>query len=321
MTSSRDVVCLGIVVADVIARPVSELPERGTLGFVDEIDLRGGGCALNTGTVLGRFGLDVAVAGKVGADPFGDFLLGLLDERGLDRGLFVRDGTVSTSSTVVLVAPDGERTFLHLLGASTALRAEELDRSRLFATRALHIGGAFVRPALDGEPTAALLQEARGLGIFTSLDTAFDPTGRWERIEPALPHLDLLTASLAEARAISREEEPRRIAARLREAGVREVTVKLGADGCYAATEGFEGFVPAARVEAVDGTGAGDAFAAALLYGRLAGWPLELAAQLANAAGALATTAVGATEGVAGLDEVLALAGLEAEPAATATSS
>jgi sugar/nucleoside kinase (ribokinase family) len=63
--------------------------------------------------------------------------------------------------------------------------------------------------------------------------------------------------------------------------------------------------------EALDGTGAGDAFAAGLLYGHLAGWPLERAAALANAAGALAATAVGAVEGVRGLEETLALAGLE----------
>jgi sugar/nucleoside kinase (ribokinase family) len=63
-------------------------------------------------------------------------------------------------------------------------------------------------------------------------------------------------------------------------------------------------------VEAVDGTGAGDAFAAGFLYGSLAGWPLEKTAAFANAAGALATTAVGATEGVVGLEDALALAGL-----------
>jgi len=77
------------------------------------------------------------------------------------------------------------------------------------------------------------------------------------------------------------------------------------------AGESFEGFLPAVRVQPVDGTGAGDAFVAGLLYGKLAGWPLDRAARLANAAGALATTAVGATEGVRGLEETLALAGLE----------
>ena len=62
----------------------------------------------------------------------------------------------------------------------------------------------------------------------------------------------------------------------------------------------------------VDGTGTGDAFAGGVIYGRLAGWPLVDAARLANAAGALATTAVGATEGLLDLDETLAFAGLGA---------
>ena len=89
------------------------------------------------------------------------------------------------------------------------------------------------------------------------------------------------------------------------------MALKLGADGCFVSSEEFEGFVAAPAVEAIDGTGSGDAFAAGLLYGALAGWPLERSAALANAAGALAATAVGAVEGVRGLDETLALAGLE----------
>jgi sugar/nucleoside kinase (ribokinase family) len=118
VTSAHDVVCLGIAVADVIARPVDELPPRGTLGLVDDVALRGGGCALNTATALHRFGLDVALATKVGEDALGDFLIGLIEERGLDRGALLRDAATPTSATVVLVAADGERTFLHRLGAS-----------------------------------------------------------------------------------------------------------------------------------------------------------------------------------------------------------
>jgi ribokinase len=89
------------------------------------------------------------------------------------------------------------------------------------------------------------------------------------------------------------------------------VALKLGADGCFVSSEEFEGFVAAPAVEAIDGTGSGDAFAAGLLYGELAGWPLDRSAALANAAGALAATAVGAVEGVRGLQETLTLAGLE----------
>ena len=86
--------------------------------------------------------------------------------------------------------------------------------------------------------------------------------------------------------------------------------LKCGDSGCYASGDGFEGAVRAFPVAAVDGTGAGDAFVAGLLYGRLAGWGLERSARFANAVGALATTAMGAVEGVRGLEETLALAGL-----------
>jgi sugar/nucleoside kinase (ribokinase family) len=305
-----DVVCLGILVADAIARPVADLPDRGSLGLVDEISLHGGGCALNTASALARLGLDAGVAGKVGDDALGAFLVSLLNERGVDRDGVLVDPSVSTSATVVLVDVAGERTFLHLPGASASVRAEELDLRYLFSGRCLHLAGALVMEELDGEPGARLLAEAKSRALLTSLDTVWDATGRWERILPVLPHVDLFAPSLPEGRAITGEEEPSTVASWLRERGVGEVVLKCGASGCYASGEGFEGALEAFPVTAVDGTGAGDAFVAGLLYGRLAGWPLDGSARLANAVGALATTAVGAVEGVRGLEETLAFAGL-----------
>jgi sugar/nucleoside kinase (ribokinase family) len=160
---------------------------------------------------------------------------------------------------------------------------------------------------LDGAPTAALLSEARERGIATSLDTVWDASGRWERVVPSLPHLDLFLPSLAEARAVTGEHEPVAVAGRLREQGAACVALKMGAEGCYVSSTTFEGQVQAPSVKVVDGTGAGDAFAAGLLYGHLAGWPVARSASFANAAGALAAGAVGAVEGVSGLEETLAL--------------
>ena len=306
-----DVVCLGILVADAIARPVDDVPPRGALELVDDISLHGGGCALNTASALVRLGLEAAVVGKVGADPFGDFILQLLDERGVNRRGVSQDPAVPTSATVVLVDSRGERTFLHLPGANGRLARGELDDDMLFSGRALHVAGALVMPALDGDPTVVILEEARARGLTTSLDTVWDATGRWERLLPSLPYLDLFVHSLAEGSAISGQPEPESVAAWLRERGVGTVALKLGADGCFVSSDEFEGFVAAPAVEAIDSTGAGDAFAAGLLYGYLTGWPLERTAAFANAAGALAATAVGAVEGVQGLEETLDLAGLE----------
>lgn len=305
------VVCLGILVADVLARPVdADVVPWGELGLVEEVSLRGGGCALNTASALVRLGSRASVVGKVGTDPFGDFLLTLLDTRGVDGRGVVRDPTVPTSATVALVSADGERTFLHTPGANARLRAEELDPAILYGGRCLHVAGALVMEDLDGEPFAAILAEARRRGLTTSLDTVFDASGRWARVEPSLPHLDLAMPGLEEARAIAGEREPERVAAWFRARGVGNVALKMGRQGCYVAGDEFEGLVAAPSVRSIDGTGAGDAFAAGLLHGRLAGWPLEEAARFGCAAGALATTAVGAFEGVGGLAETLALAGV-----------
>ena len=195
-------------------------------------------------------------------------------------------------------------------GQTASSCAEELDEDALFSGRALHVAGALVMPGLDGDPTVAVLEDARARGLTTSLDTVWDATGRWERLVPSLPYLDLFVPSLAEGSAISGQPEPESVAAWLRERGVGTVALKLGADGCFVSSEEFEGFVAAPAIEAIDGTGSGDAFAAGLLYGALAGWPLERSAALANAAGALAASAVGAVEGVRGLEETLTLAGL-----------
>lgn len=301
-----DVVCLGILVADVIARPVDRLPESGRLGLLDEVALYGGGCALNSGTALVRLGVDVACAGKVGRDAFGDFLLALLDERGIDRSLVIQTDDAPTSASVALVDSAGERTFLHVPGANGTLELADLDLDRVLAARALHVAGALVMPALDGAQTAELLTEARARGVATSLDTVWDASGAWDRLVPSLSQLDLLCVSGAEAAALSGEREPQRAAAWARERGVGTVAVKLGPDGCWVDGDEFRGHVQGVYADAVDSTGAGDAFAAGMIYASLQGWQLESAAGFANAVGAAATTAVGAAGGLPTIEDVAA---------------
>src|SRR2546422_11349185 len=68
-----DVTCMGILVADVIVRPLDEWPERGRLALVDSIGLRSGGLAHTTGIALAKLGVDTAVRGPGGTKPFGGF--------------------------------------------------------------------------------------------------------------------------------------------------------------------------------------------------------------------------------------------------------
>lgn len=300
-----DVTCAGVLVADVIVRPVDAWPQRGRLALVESIALRSGGLAHTTGVTLAKLGVETAVVGRVGADPFGDFLVQVLVDHGI-RPHVAREPQVPTSTTVVAVAGGGERSFLHLIGANGRLAAADVPDDLLRSTRILHLGGYFVLPALDGEPAAGLLRRARQAGCRTSIDVSWDASGRWMAVlEPCLPHLDFLFGNQDELGQVTGRRDPPAIAGLLRARGVGTVAVKLGDAGAYVDGAGWRGYVPAYAVEVVDTTGAGDAFCGGFLAGVLAGWEMDRVARFASAVGALCVTAVGGTAGVRSREETL----------------
>ena len=308
MTEGGPVVCLGIMVADVVGRPLRTLPAPGRLVLVDEMSLHTGGCAVNTAIGLARLGVPVQVIGKIGLDPFGDFLLRQLDGQSVGTRGVSRDPEIGTSTTMVLVDPDGERRFVHYMGANARLTLDDVDWGIIESASILHVAGALVLPGIDGQPTAELLQRAQAAGVTTFLDTVWDDTGRWmDLLGPCLPHVDYFVPSLAEAQALTGLDDPEDVARALLDRGVGTVGLKMGAGGCLVMGDAGEVLrVPAFEVDAVDATGAGDAFAAGFIAGVWRGWSLERTARFGNAAGALCVTGVGAAGGVRSLPETLA---------------
>lgn len=304
----KPVVCVGILVADVVGRPLRTLPEAGRLVLVDEMGLYTGGCAANTATALARLGIPVQVVGCVGQDPFGDFVVQALQRRGIGTEGIACDPTTGTSATMVMVDPDGERRFVHFIGANARLTLERIDLAQIRRAGIVHVAGALVLPGLDGPPMAQLLRAAREAGAVTFLDTVWDDTGRWmELLGPCLPYVDYFVPSLAEAQALTGKRAPEEVAATLLQYGVGTVALKMGAQGCLVLAHGQKPlYMPAFEVPVVDATGAGDAFAAGFIAGVYLGWTLEETARLANAVGALCVTGVGASGNVASLEETLA---------------
>lgn len=303
-----DVACLGIMVADIVARPVTGLPARGQLALVERMELHTGGCAVNTGIALAKLGRRVAVLGKVGRDGFGDFVCNVLAQYGIDTSGVVRDPITNTSATMVMVDPEGERTFLHYLGANATLCADDVKFDVVRQAQILHVAGSFLMPTFDGQQTAEVLKRAHELGVKTSLDTAWDSTGRWfATIEPVLPHIDYFLPSFEEAVQIAGREEPEKVADFFLDYGMGIVALKMGAQGCFVKSTEQTIRLPAYNVQVVDATGAGDCFAAGFLAGLSMGWNLERTAKLANAAGAACVRAMGATTGVRSLEETLAI--------------
>jgi sugar/nucleoside kinase (ribokinase family) len=299
-----EVMCLGILVADLLARPVDAWPERGRLVLAERMELHIGGCAANTAIGLGRLGVSVGVIGKVGNDALGDFLQNALSQESVDAAGVVRDPVAPSSSTMVCVHGDGERSFIHCIGANATLREEDINFELLKDTRILHVAGSLLMPGFDGEPTAKVLERAKRMGLIISLDTAWDGSGKWmETMAPVLPYVDYMVPSIEEARMMTGKQEPAEVAARLMARGVKTVFLKMGHMGCYVCSEGYELTLPAFNVTSLDASGAGDAFAAGFLCGLVKGWELREIARLANAVGALCTQALGTTAGIKNLEE------------------
>ena len=302
-----DVLSLGIYVVDVLGRPIDEFPEKGKLVLFDELEIHTGGCANNTAIALTRLGLSAGAMGKVGTDAFGDLILQKLMDNGVDTGGMQQDPGSSTSFTFVAVASDGERTFYHYIGANGELCEADLEWEVIKSAKILHIAGALVMPRFDGAPMANVLQKAKTLGITTSLDTAYDATGRWmETLEPCLPYVDMFMPSIVEAQHLTGLSDAREIAQFLRRNyGIHTIAIKMGEDGSYVSTPEREHFASAYPVTAVDATGAGDAYVAGFLAGTLMGWDLKATAELASATGAACVTAIGTTAGIQNLEETL----------------
>ena len=300
------VASVGILVADVVAYPVSGYPERGVCVHVQRMELHVGGCASNTGLALAKLGIETTVIGKVGDDPFGDFLIAELKRHGVRTEGIRRTREAGTSSTMVMVHPDGERSFIHYMGANALFTPDDIDWSLIQGCRVFHLAGAFLMPAMDGEPAAQVLQQARAMGMLTCLDTTWDATGGWmETLAPCLPHLDYIVPNYGEASHLTGETDPERIADRLLAEGVGTVVIKMGGEGCFVKNRQHAFHLPAYQVEMVDALGAGDCFSAGFTAGLALGWDLEQAARLANAVGAMCVTQLGATTGVRSLQETL----------------
>jgi sugar/nucleoside kinase (ribokinase family) len=303
-----DVVSLGLACADVMVKPVTTLPEKGTLGLVPTLELHLGGLAGATATVLSKLGAHVAFLGMVGQDGFGDFIENTLNAAGVDTRFTRRSTQASTPATVVLIDDAGERTFLHHPGTAAYFSDADVDTSVFEEAAWVHWGGPGVTPGLDGEPIGRILKSAGDHGCTTSLDTCYDGEGKWfERIEAALPHTNYVMSNIEEARAYTGCESQEDSAAFFLDHGASGVVVKRGDQGLYASDGAHEINIPAHQVDVVDTTGAGDAACAGFIYALLNDWPFDDAVRLANAVGGLTVQRMGGAEAVSSLEEALAL--------------
>jgi sugar/nucleoside kinase (ribokinase family) len=298
--SPPDVLCLGVVVADIFVPPLERLPAAGELMATGEFLVQPGGCAANVALGLSALGVSASVSGRVGEDMFGELLIGDLVKRGVDTSAVVRTAGAHTSTTVILPVTGEDRRYIHTFGANAVFSAADVRPDVLEAAKVIYVGGYLMLPALRQAPLVTALKRARRRGATVVLDVAV-PAGTQSplaALESLLPLADYFVPNVDEARAITGETDPRRQADRLMASGAQRVLVKLGERGTYVRSAGHEFEMPAVAVAAVEPSGAGDAFAAGLIVGINERWDIEQMVRFANVTGASACTALGSWNGV-----------------------
>ncbi len=309
-----DVVCLGILVTDIFSSPVDSLPAAGELKLTDQFLLAVGGCAANTAVCLRRLKSTVKVIGKVGEDFLGDFVLQDLQRLGIETATIKRSETHPTSSTFIINVRQEDRRYIHCIGANADFTIADIDLAALDGARALYVGGYLLMPGFAPDDLARLFREAKRRALITALDVVI-PVGTAPGlacIENVLPHTDIFLPNQDEARALTGRNDP---------VDQAEILALINPNSAIVITQGKAGALAqrgdevlragSFGVESIDESGAGDAFAAGFLTGRLQGWPLEHSLRFASAVGASCTRALGCIEGVFSYDEAVAFVAQE----------
>jgi sugar/nucleoside kinase (ribokinase family) len=291
-----DLLVIGEVNADIIVRAADPRPVFGQVErWVDGVDLVIGSSSVIFACGAARLGLRIAMAGIVGDDPVGMFMLASMAERGLDTSAIRVDPRVPTGASVILASAT-DRAILTSPGTTPLLRVADVPPSLVRRARHVHAGSVFLLDAARPE-LPDLFRAARAGGATTSFDTNWDPRDAWDGgLRALLAETDVFLPNAAEATRIAGEADVEVAARALVGLGARVVAVKLGPDGALAAAaDGRIVRCPALDVEPIDTTGAGDAFDAGFLSGWLAGRPLEACLALGVACGSLSTRGVGGT--------------------------
>jgi sugar/nucleoside kinase (ribokinase family) len=289
MTRPPRILVIGDVMTDVIVRPEGPLA-RGSDRRAS-IAIEPGGSAANQAAWLAFFGANVDFVARVGSAD-------LQSERARLEAIgvmphLVGDSERATGRLVALIDPCGERSFLTDRGANEALEASDIPDEIIAGAAMIHLSGySFFAPS----PRAAVLDV---MGRAGDKPISVDPASAEFLREVGPENFLAWTRSAAilfpnaeEAAILAGSDDPEAQCARLA-ALYPLVVIKRGAAGSEAAEVSRRWRVAAPKVEAIDTTGAGDAFVAAFLAAHFKGAHVEAALERAAAAGAAASTTVG----------------------------
>jgi sugar/nucleoside kinase (ribokinase family) len=219
---------------------------------------------------------------------------------GVDVSFIGQSETMGTAKTVIVPVGGEDRRYIHTVGANADLTGQDFIPAAMSGVDVVYLGGYLVLPGLRPPAVVELFDAAHRAGAQTLLDVVLpgDTQASMDDLRSILPSVDFFLPNDDEARQLTGELDPERQAACFKDAGAETVVITMGAAGLFVRTATDARRLAAPSVDVVDGSGAGDAFAAGLIVGILEGWPLERSLMFASEVGALACTALGCSAGI-----------------------
>jgi 5-dehydro-2-deoxygluconokinase len=291
---------------------------------VTSFDAYVGGCPTNVSVGTRRLGLRSALLTAVGDDQVGEFVTAFLNREQVETRFIPCKPGRRTSAVILTIQPPDKfpLTFYRDNCADRFLTIDDVACAPVAESRVVFLTGTGLshEPARAATCAAAAAARSAGVPVVVDIDYRAD---QWagasafaEQIRQLLRSATLAVGTEEELAAAAGTTDVARAVATVIDCGVEALILKRGAKGSTV----FRPHLPPHdvapfRIEVLNVLGAGDAFASGFLYGYLQGWPLERAARMGNATGAIVVTRHGCANFMPTLDEVTAFVSARGEEA------
>ena len=273
-----------------------------------------GGSATNVAVAAARLGDRSAVITKVGDDPFGPYVRRALEGFGVDARFVGTHPTLRTPIVFCEIHPPDDFPLLFYrepTAPDMTITIDELDLDEIRSARVFWTTGTGLSAEPSRAATIAALEARDGVDGITIHDLDHRPmfwsdesdAGVWAR--EALRHATVAVGNRDEVEVAVGTRDPLAASAALLDLGVEIAIVKQGPDGVLARTADGVVEVPPVRLDVVNGLGAGDAFGGSLVHALLAGWDVERAVRLANAAGAYVASQLACADAMPTMEQLM----------------
>lgn len=298
----QKITVFGSFAADLMGRtPHLPMPGETVKGSV--FQMGAGGKGFNQAVAARKVDADVTVVTKIAHDPFGQLALDTMERLSMDASHILFSENAGTGIALIMVDENTSQNKIVIVpGACGQITAEEVEKCSFLIKESAYL---LVQFEINMDALELVMRIAHESGVKIVLN----PAPCQEVPDELLAMADMITPNESEAEGltgicVNSEESAARAAELLHQKGIKHVVITLGGRGVFVSSGGEQQLIPAFHVDAVDTTGAGDAFNGGLVAGLAEGMDIWQAARFASAVAGISVTRYGTSQAMPTREEV-----------------